>query len=147
MSADVRFSSAIHFLILVKEAQTPMSSSQIAQSIGTNSSYIRKLASLLKNGGLIQSHKGKIGFSLTKEANQITLWDIAQAVMEIERFQLFEIHQNANDACIVGAHIQPTLNAIFSNLDQAAQELLQNQTLQDCIDQMRTQIALEPKAN
>ncbi len=78
MSLDTRFASAIHFLILISESPTPMSSSQIAQSIGTNPSYIRKLASSLKKNGLIQSHKGISGFSLLKSPNRITLWDIAK---------------------------------------------------------------------
>lgn len=143
MSLDTRFASAIHFLILISESPTPMSSSQIAQSIGTNPSYIRKLASSLKKNGLIQSHKGISGFSLLKSPNRITLWDIAQAAMEIKRFHLFAIPKNSNDTCMVGAYIQPTLNTIFFHLDQAAENWLQTQTLQDCIDQMRYQINQE----
>ncbi len=44
---------------------------------------------------------------------------------------------------MVGAYIQPTLNTIFFHLDQAAENWLQTQTLQDCIDQMRYQINQE----
>jgi len=39
---DVKFSSAIHVLILVSEAEYPMSSEQIAESVGTNVRKIRK---------------------------------------------------------------------------------------------------------
>ena len=45
---DTRFSSAIHTLILIAEAEVPMSSEQIAGSVGTNASYIRKITGLLK---------------------------------------------------------------------------------------------------
>ena len=37
---DTRFSSAIHTLILLSEAETPMTSEQIAESVGTNARYI-----------------------------------------------------------------------------------------------------------
>ena len=40
---DTRFSSAIHMLILISEAETPMTSEEIAASVGTNASYIRKV--------------------------------------------------------------------------------------------------------
>ena len=41
---DTRFSSAIHTLILISEAESPMTSEQIAVSVGTNASYIRKIS-------------------------------------------------------------------------------------------------------
>ncbi|MDO4539381.1 MAG: Rrf2 family transcriptional regulator, partial [Coriobacteriales bacterium] len=66
---DVRFSSAVHMLILASEADVPMSSSQIAVSIGTNPSWIRKLASSLRAAGLITSHPGQTGFALAVPAD------------------------------------------------------------------------------
>lgn len=59
---DVKFSSAIHVLILVSEAEYPMSSEQIAESVGTNASYIRKLTSRLSRAGIIQAKRGVSGF-------------------------------------------------------------------------------------
>ena len=50
---DTRFSSAIHTLLF--EAETPMTSEQIAESVGTNASYIRKVIGLLKKQGIIRS--------------------------------------------------------------------------------------------
>lgn len=140
---DTRFSSALHFLILVSESAAPMSSIQIAKSIGTNPSYVRKLSVRLKKANLIESHQGVAGFSLKKPATDITFLEIMKAVLEEDSFHLFEIHKNPNDACIIGAHIQPVLSNIFAGLDQSAQELLQSQTLQSCIDQMVWQIEQE----
>ncbi len=45
---DVKFSSAIHMLILISESEDVMTSEEIATSVGTNASYIRKLSGLLK---------------------------------------------------------------------------------------------------
>ena len=49
---DTRFSSAVHLLILVSEAESPMSSAQIAESIGTNPSWVRRLATSLREAGI-----------------------------------------------------------------------------------------------
>ncbi len=55
---DTRFSVAIHTSVLISEADIPMSSEEIVVSVGTNSSYIRKLtvASPLCYGDIIQAH-------------------------------------------------------------------------------------------
>lgn len=47
---DTKFSVAVHVLILVSESSEPLNSEQMAQSVGTNASYIRKILSLLKKG-------------------------------------------------------------------------------------------------
>ena len=47
---DTKFSVAIHALILVSESPRPLSSEQMAESVGTNASYIRKILALKKRG-------------------------------------------------------------------------------------------------
>ena len=78
---DTKFSVAVHVLILISEAPNPLSSDQIAGSVGTNASYIRKILSLLKKSGMIDSHRGVSGYVLTNTPDQITLLGIYQAVM------------------------------------------------------------------
>lgn len=134
---DTKFSTAIHMLILISEAETPMSSEQIAVSAGTNPSYIRKLAGLLKSAAIIDSQQGRSGFALTVAPDRLTLWQIYCAVEETAQLHLFDIHRNPNDACIVGRHIQPTLSGMFSGIEAAAQHELMTKTLQDCMDEMR----------
>ena len=51
---DTRFSSAIHMLILISEAEVPMTSAEIAKSVGTNPSYIRRITGLLKKNKIIE---------------------------------------------------------------------------------------------
>ena len=60
---DTRFSSAIHTLIMIAGADTPITSELIAESVGTNASYIRKVTGLLKKKGIIDSRQGVSGFS------------------------------------------------------------------------------------
>ena len=124
-------------LILISEAETPMSSERIAESVGTNPSYIRKIAGLLKKAGIIQSNRGKSGFSLTLSADELTLYQIYCAVEETDGVHLFDIHRNPNDKCIVGQYIRPTLTDMFGELEGKAAAELKQKTLKTCMDIMR----------
>ena len=110
---DTRFSSAIHMLILISEADTPMTSEEIAASAGTNASYIRKVIGSLKKNGIIESHQGVRGFRLLIRPEKLTLYDVFKAVSETDQLHIFDLHQNPNDVCIVGRHIRPVLTEIF----------------------------------
>ncbi len=134
---DTRFSTALHMLILISEAEIPMTSEQIANSVGTNATYIRKIAGLLKKADIIESRQGVSGFTLLIPAGQLTLCRIYQAVNESSRVHLFDLHQNPNDACIVGKHIKPILEVEFSSLESVITLALNGRTLKDIIENMR----------
>ncbi|MBR1635916.1 MAG: Rrf2 family transcriptional regulator [Lachnospiraceae bacterium] len=136
---DTRFSSAIHTLILISEAETPMTSEEIAKSVGTNASYIRKVTSLLKRKGIIESRRGVSGFQLLISPRKLLLYDIYLAVSETDQVHVFDLHQNPNDQCIVGKHIRPVLLEVFRSVEEKAEQELKNTTLADCIDRMRNQ--------
>lgn len=140
---DTKFSSAIHMLILISEAETPVSSEKIAESVGTNPSYIRKIAGLLKKAGMIESSQGRSGFSLTLNADELTLYQIFCAVEETNEIHLFDIHRNPNDKCVVGRYIQPTLTDMFGELEDKAVSELKQKTLKNCMDIMRDRIGKE----
>ena len=137
---DTKFSSAIHTLILISESKTMITSEQIAVSVGTNASYIRKLTTLMKKANLIESLRGVSGFSLVKKADRITMLDIYQAVTENKQIHFLDIHQNPNDKCIVGKNIKPVLTDMFRTMEQEVELELQKMTLQDCISQMKKQL-------
>lgn len=137
---DTRFSSAIHTLILVSEAETPMTSDQIAVSVGTNGSYIRKLTGLLRRSGILESRQGVSGFRLLIPPEELSLFQIYEAVTEEESVHLFDLHQNPNDECIVGKHIQPMLKDVFRDVETQAEQRLKSTTLADCMDTMRAEI-------
>lgn len=137
---DTRFSSAIHLLILVSEAETPMTSDQIAVSVGTNGSYIRKLTGLLRRSGILESRQGVSGFRLLIPPEELSLFQIYEAVTEEESVHLFDLHQNPNDECIVGRHIQPMLKDVFRDVETQAEQRLKSTTLADCMDTMRAEI-------
>lgn len=140
---DTRFSSAIHTLIMIAGAETPMTSDQIAESVGTNASYIRKITGLLKKQGIIDSRQGISGFTLLVEPEELSLLNIYQAIAETEQVHVFDLHQNPNDECIVGRHIQPVLTDVFRGIEEKAEQELKNTTLADCMQKMKKEIDKE----
>ena len=137
---DTKFSSAIHVLILISQAEYPMTSEMIAASVGTNASYIRKVTGLLKKKGIIESRKGVGGFQLTVSPEKLSLYKIYQAVSETDEVHVFDLHQNPNDRCVVGRHIKPVLTDVFRDIEEKAEKELRDTTLADCVDRMRKQI-------
>ena len=138
---DTKFSAAVHALILISESPTPMNSDQMAGSVGTNASYIRKILALLKKAEIVDGHRGISGYSLTVAPEQLTLLQVYQAVMEESKIHLLDIHQNPSDQCIVGRHIRPVLTDMFSDIEQAFARSLADKTLGDCIADIRKRIS------
>ena len=135
-----KFSSAIHSLIMISESETPVNSEQIANSVGTNASYIRKLTTRLSKVGIIEGRKGISGFRLLKPAREISLLEIYKSIMEVNQVHIFDIHQNPNDECIVGRNIKPTLEGMFNRMEKEMEEKLAGMSLEDCVNAMRKEL-------
>ena len=137
---DTRFSSAIHTLILISESTKPLTSENIAASVGTNASYIRKIIGLLKKKNIVESRRGVSGFTLKPKAEELTLLQIYQAVNETETPRIFDLHQNPSDECIVGRHIKPVLTDMFTEIEDSFSRALAEKTLADCISLMQKRL-------
>ena len=137
---DTKFSVAVHVLILISESSNPISSDQMAESVGTNASYIRKILALLKKAGIVDGHRGISGYSLTAAPEQLTLLQVYQAVTEKPTLHLLDIHQNPNDLCVVGRHIKPVLTGMFADIEEGFTRSLADKTLADCIADIRKRV-------
>lgn len=140
---DTRFSSAIHTLIMIAGSEEPITSERIAESVGTNASYIRKVTGLLKKKGIIESRQGISGFTLLVVPEDLTLLQVYQAIAESQQVHVFDLHQNPNDECIVGRHIRPVLTDVFREIEEKAELELKNTTLADCMKKMQIEIDKE----
>ena len=134
---DTKFSVAVHILILISESPPPINSDQIAMSVGTNASYVRKILALLKKAGIVHGHQGISGYSLLFAPKRLTLLQIYQAVMEQPKPHLLDVHQNPSDRCIVGQHIRTVLTGMFADVEDTFARSLSDKTLADCIVDIR----------
>lgn len=137
---DTKFSSAIHTLILIAESKKPMTSEEIAISVGTNASYIRKIIGLLKKADIVESHRGISSYALKPKVEELTLLQIYQAVNKTKSISLFDLHQNANDKCIVGRYIKPVLTEMFTEMEETVTLALSVKTLADCINTIQKRL-------
>lgn len=133
---DTKFSVALHILTMISEGKDILSSQALAESVGTNASYIRKVIALLKNAGLITSQQGKTGYQLSKEPKDITLLEIYFATQEVSHISLFPVHQNSNPDCPVGKRIQAAVSPLFTSAEAQLEKELANQTLEDVINNL-----------
>ena len=136
---DTRFSVAVHMLILISESPEPISSDQMAESVGTNASYIRKILSLLRKAGIVEARRGISGSRLAVAPDRLTLLQIYLAVVE-EGIHIIDIHRNSNDMGIVGKHIGPMLTDMLDGVTRAFAEALGDRKLSDCIEGIRKRI-------
>ncbi|MBF0780632.1 MULTISPECIES: Rrf2 family transcriptional regulator [unclassified Granulicatella] len=128
---DTKFSVAIHILIMISESTHQLTSQDIASSVQTNASYIRKIISLLKKANLLVRYTGSFEYALGKSKKEMTLFDIYKAV---HTDTLLYTHQHANKQCPVGNCIYDVLHPIMFNAEKALEQYLSSKTLHDVIE-------------
>lgn len=141
MKISSRFSVAVHILSLL--AITPSAhctSEWIANSVGTNPVIIRRISGQLKKAGFIQVRVGSGGAYLEKELKEINLLDVYRAVEVVEEGQLFQIHEEPNPQCPVGANIQAVLQLLLVRAQKAMEEVLSNVTLDELVSVLSKEI-------
>ncbi len=127
-----RFAVAIHILALVAAGPREQVTSEfIAGSVNTNPVVIRRISSMLRKAGLLQSNVGMPGSVLTRDPRDISLLEVYHAVQS--RDDLFSIHENTNPNCTVGKNIQHTLEESFHRAQLAMENELAKQSLHDII--------------
>lgn len=136
MSISTKFPVAVHVLsILSLNRQTTIYSDYIAASVNTNPVVIRRIVGLLKKAGLVESAPGMGGITLLKEPQEITLYDIYNAV-SVKDKQLFSLHQDTNPECVVGKNIQQSLVGVMRTAEEAMEDELKKTTLADTINEI-----------
>lgn len=133
MTTSTRFAVALHILagIALHDGEA-VRSDDLAFSVNTNSTVVRRLLSLLAEAGITRSQLGHGGGSLlAKPAEEITLLDVFRAVEEPGFFSLHRSEPNQN--CSLGRHMVPVLTAEFDRLSQSMESELAKTTLVDVI--------------
>lgn len=128
-----KLSDAVHILSYIDiYSDGDLSSQAIADSIGSNPSVVRRLMSRLTKAGLLQTRPGIVAPALAKNPNEITLLDVYRAADDNQN--LLHVDEKTNPACIVGGNIQDTLNVIYDDIQNQAEQRMQGITLQSIID-------------
>src|SRR5699024_2341450 len=132
-----RFTVAVHMLALISfDEYGNLTSRQIADSVNTNPVVIRRLMTKLKEAEFIDVSQSNSGIELIKPLSDITLFDIYKAVEVVDEKELFQIHENTNIKCVVGANIQMVLEVILENAQAAMEGVLKNVTLENIVSKI-----------
>jgi Rrf2 family protein len=131
MNSD--FTLAIHSLTFLALQPDRMSTSDaISESACVHPVRIRKVLSLLKKHGMIQSKEGTGGgFLFTKEPSEVNLRDIYKITSE---GALQPKCPESNEKCIVGANMQKVLCNIFFDAEEHLGEYLKDYTIKEVVD-------------
>ena len=134
MRINTQFPVAVHILsALAYFRDDPLPSDSIAKSIGTNPVVVRRMLSLLKKKGFVDTQSGVRGAVLRREHRDITLLDIYNAVRP-KGETLFDLHPNPSRLCPVGAHISKAIGVPLGNAQSALEKELGASTLADVIE-------------
>ena len=129
MSANNQFSIAAHLMAgLGYRAGMETTSADLARSVNTSPSFLRRTLAKLSKSGLIETAKGKNGFcKLARKPSEISLLDIYLAV---DAPKAFSIHQyEETKQCSVSCHIKSALEKALNKTQQGMEEGLAKITL------------------
>lgn len=133
MQISSRFTIAIHMLSCmdVFKDEYKVTSDLLASSINVNPVIIRKILSQLKDAGLIEVKRGPGGATIARPLDEISFFDIYQAVDCIEENTLFHFHENPSMDCPVGRNIHCVLDDKLHRVQAAMEQELKSITLAD----------------
>ena len=137
MKITSRFTVAIHTLlaIYVLGKDHKMTSELIASSVNVNPVVIRRTLSSLKAAGMIDVKAGTGGATPSKDAADVTLYDVYAAVDCVEG-DLFHFHENPNPQCPVGRNIHAALDSHLADAQSALENALREVTLADLMERL-----------
>lgn len=131
---DTKFAVAVHALVFISESTDSKTSETISKTLNTNASYVRKILSGLTKAGLITSASKARDCSLLKEPGEILLGDIYDAVEPGVNKLTMSLSQNPDTDLFICRCEKPVMEKLFKDMENAVNEILQNRTLQDIID-------------
>lgn len=141
-STNTQFAVAIHVLTLLAGAgDGPVSSEVMAQSVGSNPVYLRRVLGRLREAGLVGSRPGpKGGWHLERASEAITLGDAWRATND--DVPLFGLHETAV-GCPVGNEVSRLLAGVDERLTRTVEHELDRTTIAEVMPDLSTFTAAE----
>ncbi|MGE5422903.1 MAG: Rrf2 family transcriptional regulator [Ignavibacteriales bacterium] len=137
MQLSSRFPVAVQLSILMAWCPDDfkITSEVMALSVNTNPALIRRIIGYLKNAGLVLVAAGTGGSRLARDAGDITLLDVYQAVELTDQDMLFGLHEKPNPKCPIGKNINDVLTPHLNRAINAMEESLSQVTIQQLVEE------------
>ena len=118
----------------------------LAGSIGVNPVIVRTVISQLREAGILQTQRGAGGAELTRQLDEITLYDVYRAVGSVDEEEgLFHFHEQPNPDCPVGRNIHRVLDRRLIDAQRAMEEKLRQTTLADIVEDTKQAVQNESR--
>jgi len=136
MAINTQFPIAIHLMAaLGYRVGRDTTSAQLAMSVNTGPSFVRRTLAKLSRAGLVQTATGKAGACwLAKDAKKISLLDIYKAVDAPKAFSIH--HYTEQKACPVSCHIKAALDRALAKTQKAMETSLRTISLKEVISDL-----------
>jgi Rrf2 family protein len=124
MAKNVQFSIAVHIMAgLAYGSARGTTSGDLADSVNTSPSFVRRVLAKLSRAGLVETATGKAGACwLAKEPKKISLLDIYQAVDAPEAIAIHNYKEQKN--CPVSCQIKTALVQALGRTQKAMETSL-----------------------
>ena len=126
---STRFALAVHVAALLAHAgPEPVTSETMAASVKTNPVVVRRVLGMLRERGIVESHRGTGGgWRLARAPETVGLDEIYRCT---ERGPALAVPRRAADpSCPVGRHIQQVLSSTFAEAEAALEARLARETV------------------
>ena len=142
MQISSRFTIAIHVLVCIETFKNDykVTSEFLASSVNVNPVVIRRLLQQLKRAGIIHVKRGSGGTDIEKPLNEITLFDVYNAVECVEDGTLFHFHENPSQLCPVGKNIHAILDGRLEKIQRAMEMEMKSISIQDIMNDTKALI-------
>ena len=137
---DVRFPTALQIMLslaLAEQQSVPnLSSSQLAESLGANPSFVRKLLVPLVQSKLLRSQMGKTGgVRLARPAAEITLRDVYRAI--VADTKIWAPRTGIPHRCLVSSNVQGYFEELIDDAQEAILSMLGQRTLLHALTELK----------
>ncbi|HEX8250149.1 MAG TPA: Rrf2 family transcriptional regulator [Pyrinomonadaceae bacterium] len=133
MATNTQFSIAVHLMIALGfNCERQATSSELALSINTSPSFVRRILAKLSKSGLVTTTTGKSGSCLlAKKPEEISLLEIYNAV---DAPKTFAIHDYpVQSRCRVSCNIEATMRKVLAKAQKSFEGSLAETTLAEVI--------------
>ena len=137
MATNIQFPIAVHIMAaLGYRCGQDTSSADVAMSVNTSPSFVRRVLAKLSKAGLVETTTGKAGACwLARDAKAISLLDIYKAV---DAPKAFSIHTyNELKVCAVSCNIKRALEKALAKTQKAMEASLDDISLAQIISDMK----------
>ena len=138
---NTRFAVATYALTFISLAQERMvTSDELAASINTHPALVRRMLSMLREAGLVETQLGPGGGArLARAPERISLLEVYDALRAVD--DLFSVGRiSPNPDCPMSAGIQATLECVLSGPDKALRLALGQVTIANLLSEAAARV-------